>query len=96
MTQRFIPLLNDTHAYKWTVDPGTGEVDVTIGDTSDPDEVTPGNPFVDVRNTFFEECQEGNYNFDTLRRAKHSTMMILHRLHGVHQRGTKRTIKDAQ
>lgn len=72
------------------------EVDVTIGDTSDPDEVTPGNPFVDGRNTFFEECQEGNYNFDTLRRAKHSTMMILHRLHGVHQRGTKRAIKDAQ
>lgn len=69
------------------VQPGdVEEISVTLGDCEDPDGDSPVKPntFVDVRNNFFEGCQEDNFNFDTLRRAKHSTMMVLHRLHGVH------------
>jgi hypothetical protein len=65
------------------------QVDLELADTTDPDPIMPPNEFVDVRNTFFESCQEGNYNFDTLRRAKHSTMMVLHRLHGLHPQKKK-------
>ena len=53
---------------------------VVLQDTSDPDELSVPNRFVDTRSVFFDECSEGNYNFDTLRRAKHSTMMVLRRL----------------
>eukprot|EP01052_Picozoa_sp_SAG31_P012750 SAG31_NODE_752_length_12351_cov_14.467516_6_plen_1414_part_00 len=57
---------------------------VLLNDTSDPDDNSVPNRFVDTRSVFFDECSEGNYNFDTLRRAKHSSMMVLHRLHGLH------------
>ena len=60
------------------------EINVKLPDCEDPDELMKPNSFVDVRNNFFEGCQEDNFNFDTLRRAKHSTMMVLHRLHGIH------------
>eukprot|EP01051_Picozoa_sp_SAG22_P000669 SAG22_NODE_19_length_32182_cov_39.206963_26_plen_212_part_00 len=64
--------------------PNGGGAALILGDTSDPDPLSVPNRFVDTRSLFFDECSEGNYNFDTLRRSKHSTMMVLHRLHGLH------------
>ena len=49
-------------------------------DTSDPDHSAQA-PFVDSRHTFLEMCQFRHYQFDTLRRAKHSSIMLLYHLH---------------
>lgn len=49
-------------------------------DTSDPDPVIK-SPFVDSRHTFLEMCQYRHYQFDSLRRAKHSSLMLLYHLH---------------
>merc|ERR1712051_258763 len=51
-----------------------------VGDTKDKD------PFVDqeciaTRLQFLNYCQKNNYQFAELRRAKHTTMMILANLH---------------
>lgn len=52
-----------------------------VGDTSDPDEIRRC-PFADSRQTFLELSQYRHFQFDSLRRAKHSSMMILfHLLH---------------
>lgn len=47
---------------------------------SDPDPIMC-SPFADSRHTFLEMCQFRNYQFDSLRRAKHSSLMILYHLH---------------
>jgi hypothetical protein len=49
-------------------------------DTADPDSIMHA-PFVDTRHTFLEMCQYRHYQFDSLRRAKYSSMMLLYHLH---------------
>jgi hypothetical protein len=48
-------------------------------DTSDPDD-TINSPFIDSRQTFLEMCQYRHYQFDSLRRAKASSVMLLYHL----------------
>jgi len=48
-------------------------------DTSDPDELM-NCPFLDSRQTFLEMCQYRHYQFDSLRRAKYSSLMLLHHM----------------
>ena len=50
-----------------------------VTDTSDPDAPFV-SPFIDSRHTFLEMCQYRHYQFDTLRRAKHSTLLLLYHL----------------
>ncbi|XP_042438288.1 histone acetyltransferase HAC12-like isoform X2 [Zingiber officinale] len=55
------------------------EIDV-LADTHDEDGTIESKLF-DVRTGFLNFCQNEQYQFDTLRRAKHSTLMILYHLH---------------
>jgi len=48
--------------------------------TKDPDGLQ-STPFVDSRHTFLEMCQWRHFQFDTLRRAKHASLMTLYHLH---------------
>ncbi|KAL5227419.1 hypothetical protein ABZP36_015684 [Zizania latifolia] len=47
-------------------------------DDGDP---TMESKYFDSRIDFLKHCQDNQYQFDSLRRAKHSTMMILYHLH---------------
>lgn len=49
-------------------------------DTEDPDD-TMECEFFDTRQAFLNLCQGNHYQFDQLRRAKHSSMMVLYHLH---------------
>jgi hypothetical protein len=49
-------------------------------DTSDPDPLNSSS-FINTRHTFLEMCQFRHYQFDSLRRAKHSSLMLLYHLH---------------
>ncbi|KAG6522517.1 hypothetical protein ZIOFF_019657 [Zingiber officinale] len=49
-------------------------------DTKDKDEILESE-FFDTRQAFLSLCQGNHYQYDTLRRAKHSSMMILYHLH---------------
>lgn len=49
----------------------------------DPDETLGTRRFMDTRQAFHQLCSYSRYQFDTLRHAKHSTMMLLHRLHNI-------------
>lgn len=49
-------------------------------DTKDKDEIIMSE-FFDTRQAFLSLCQGNHYQYDTLRRAKHSSMMILYHLH---------------
>lgn len=46
----------------------------------DPDDLIDSEIF-DTRQSFLTLCQGNHYQFDLLRRAKHSTMMVLYHLH---------------
>jgi len=52
--------------------------------TEDPDPLME-NQFFDNRNQVLYLCQSNNYQFDQLRRAKHSSMMVLYHLHNPDQ-----------
>lgn len=54
-------------------------------DTSDPDPSIQ-SPVTDSRHTFLELCQFRHYQFDSLRRAKHSSLMLLHHLQHPHDK----------
>ncbi|XP_073148245.1 histone acetyltransferase HAC1-like [Henckelia pumila] len=49
-------------------------------DTKDKDDILVSE-FFDTRQAFLNLCQGNHYQYDTLRRAKHSSMMILYHLH---------------
>lgn len=57
-------------------------------DTSDPDPVIR-SPLVDSRYTFLETCQFRHYQFDSLRRAKYSSLMMLFHLHNPYDRSCR-------
>jgi E1A/CREB-binding protein len=44
----------------------------------DPD---MGSEFFETRQAFLSLCQGNHYQFDSMRRAKHSSMMVLYHLH---------------
>lgn len=43
-------------------------------------------PFVDNRPTLLQNCEEQHYQFDSFRRAKYSTMMLIYEIHSSQQR----------
>jgi E1A/CREB-binding protein len=49
-------------------------------ETKDKDEFMESE-FFDTRQAFLSLCQGNHYQYDTLRRAKHSSMMVLYHLH---------------
>ncbi|KAK9097644.1 hypothetical protein Syun_024689 [Stephania yunnanensis] len=56
------------------------EVNDVLADTKDKDEILESE-FFDTRQAFLSLCQGNHYQYDTLRRAKHSSMMVLYHLH---------------
>jgi hypothetical protein len=59
-----------------------------IPDTSDPDSIM-SSPFADSRHTFLEMCQYRHYQFDSLRRSKHSSLMLLYHLFNPHDKNSE-------
>ncbi|KAH7281754.1 hypothetical protein KP509_36G061900 [Ceratopteris richardii] len=56
------------------------EVCDVSADTKDRDDIMESE-FFDNRHAFLSLCQGNQYQYDTLRRAKHSSMMVLYHLH---------------
>ncbi|XP_065034087.1 probable histone acetyltransferase HAC-like 1 isoform X1 [Musa acuminata AAA Group] len=56
------------------------EINDVTQDTKDKDDILESE-FFDTRQAFLSLCQGNHYQYDTLRRAKHSSMMILYHLH---------------
>ncbi|KAK8964693.1 Histone acetyltransferase HAC1 [Platanthera guangdongensis] len=56
------------------------EIAGVLADTKDKDEIIESE-FFDTRQAFLSLCQGNHYQYDTLRRAKHSSMMVLYHLH---------------
>ncbi|XP_060196360.1 histone acetyltransferase HAC1-like isoform X2 [Lycium barbarum] len=56
------------------------EIDDVPADTEDKDGILESE-FFDTRQAFLSLCQGNHYQYDTLRRAKHSSMMVLYHLH---------------
>lgn len=51
-----------------------------VPNTSEPDDLLQ-SPFLETRQTFIEMCQYRHLQFDSLRRAKHSSLLLLYHLH---------------
>ncbi|KAK1302735.1 Histone acetyltransferase HAC12 [Acorus calamus] len=64
------------------------EVDTVRLDTEDGDESIT-NAYVDHRLGFLDFCQNNYHQFDTIRRAKHSSMMVLYILHHLEEADCK-------
>ncbi|KAJ9559953.1 hypothetical protein OSB04_005113 [Centaurea solstitialis] len=56
------------------------EINDVPTDTKDKDDILESE-FFDTRQAFLSLCQGNHYQYDTLRRAKHSSMMVLYHLH---------------
>ena len=56
------------------------EIDGVPKDTKDRDGILESE-FFDTRQAFLSLCQGNHYQYDTLRGAKHSSMMVLYHLH---------------
>jgi len=54
------------------------------------------NDTIDLRSSFLEKCQMYHWQFDELRNAQHSTLMLLYYLHGMHKEAAERRKRDAQ
>ena len=54
------------------------------------------NEFVDTRSAFLEKCQMYHWQFDELRNAQHSTLMLLYYLHGKHKEAKAKMAAQAQ
>jgi len=48
------------------------------------------NEFVDTRSNFLEKCQMYHWQFDEVRNAQHSTLMLLYYLHGMQKEAAAR------
>ena len=60
-------------------EPLNKDIDVK-DDTEDPDDTQESEHF-DTRQSFLNLCQGNHYQFDQLRRAKHTSLMVLYHLH---------------
>ncbi|KAF3339716.1 histone acetyltransferase HAC1-like isoform X2 [Carex littledalei] len=68
------------------------EISGVASDTTDGDDILESESF-DTRQAFLSLCQGKHYQFDTLRRAKHSSMMLLYHLHlHLHLHGSQRQL----
>ena len=56
------------------------DMDHHTDETEDTDEIIESE-FYDTRQQFLNLCQGNHYQFDELRRAKHTSMMSLYHLH---------------
>ncbi|KAK1289316.1 Histone acetyltransferase HAC1 [Acorus calamus] len=56
------------------------EINGVPSETKDDDEILESE-FFDTRQAFLSLCQGNHYQYDTLRRAKYSSMMVLYHLH---------------
>jgi hypothetical protein len=54
------------------------------------------NEFVDTRSAFLEKCQMYHWQFDELRNAQHSTLMLLYYLHGKHKEAKAKMAQQAE
>jgi hypothetical protein len=70
----------DGGADRWRRDAQETEYFGEIPDTTDPDDVMECESF-DTRQSFLDLCSTNHFQFDQLRRAKHSSMMVLFYLH---------------
>ncbi|KAL9247202.1 hypothetical protein vseg_020658 [Gypsophila vaccaria] len=72
----------ERHPVNQKVKHGLRKIEITDvpEDTQDKDEILESE-FFDTRQAFLSLCQGNHYQYDTLRRAKHSSMMVLYHLH---------------